>query len=173
GRDDWDCVWMLNPDTVVRPEALGALVQTLEKKSEVGICGSTILNYRAPDTVQVLGGAAFNKWLALPRHIGAGQRADEHVSAEAVAEQMAYVYGASMLVRRCFLTQVGLLNEDRFLYFDELDWAMRAKGRFGLAYAPSSVVYHREGGNLGAGTAKSWTSDFYFLRNRIRVTRDF
>lgn len=172
-RNDWDCVWMLNPDTVARPDALRHLCDSLERDENAGICGSTLLYYWAPDTVQVLGGAAYNKWLALPRHIGAGSAATTPVDSDAVVRRMSYVYGASMLVSRRFIDQIGLLNEDRFLYFDELDWAMRARGQFGLAYAASSLVYHREGGNLGAGASKSRTSDFYFLRNRIRVTRDF
>lgn len=164
---------MLNPDTVVRPDALRRLCEVLAKDNRAGICGSTLLYYDSPQKVQVLGGAEYNKWLALPRHIGAGQDITSPIDVESVMRRMAYVYGASMLVSRGFIEEIGLLNEDRFLYFDELDWAMRSRGKFSLAYAPGSVVYHREGGNLGAGRAKSWTSDYYFLRNRIRVTRDF
>lgn len=172
-RDDWDCVWMLNPDTVVRPDALRKLDEGLRREEGAGICGSTLLYYAAPDTVQVLGGASYNRWLALPRHIGAGQDASSPIDPHRVVRRMVYVYGASMLVSRKFIDEVGLLNEERFLYFDELDWAMRARGRFGLSYAPESVVYHREGGSLGVDSAKSWTSDYYFLRNRIQVTREF
>ena len=173
GRTDWECVWLLNPDTVVEPDALSHLTSELSQDADIGICGSTVLYYQAPDTVQVLGGAIYNKWLALPRHIGEGQSIRDPIDRDDVVRQMSYVYGASMLVTRRFIEEIGLLNEDRFLYFDELDWTMRARGRFRLAYAPASRVYHREGSNLGAGTAKSRTSDYYFLRNRIRLTRDF
>lgn len=171
-RGDFDFVWLLNPDTVVHPEALQNLVKAAMEPG-VGMCGSTVLYYGAPDTVQVLGGARYNRWLALPSHIGAGQSARLPVDEAAVKSRMTYVYGASMLVSRAFLEEIGLLNDEYFLYFDELDWAMRAEGKFRLAYAPNSIVYHREGGILGAGRAKSWTSDYYFLRNRIRVTRKF
>lgn len=172
-RGGFDHVWLLNPDTVVHPDAARRLVEAEEREPDVGIVGSTILYYSAPNTVQALGGARYNRWLALPNHIGVGQPASRPVDSAAVRSEMTYVYGASMLVTRRFLEDVGLLNEEYFLYFDELDWAMRARGRYGLAYAPESVVYHREGGNLGAGRTKSWTSDYYFMRNRIRVTRKF
>ncbi len=172
-RNDWECVWLLNPDTVVEPDALGHLTNELSREPGIGICGSTVLYYQSPDTVQVLGGATYNKWLALPTHIGTGQSVQEPIDRDEVVRKLSYVYGASMLVSRDFIEQVGLLNEERFLYFDELDWTMRARGRFRLAYAPESRVYHREGSSLGAGTAKSRTSDYYFLRNRIRLTRDF
>lgn len=172
-RDDWDCVWVLNPDTAVRKDALGHLCEGLKTDERVGMCGATVLYYWAPDTVQALGGATYNKWLALPHHIGTGRPASEAIDVDAVLREMRYVYGASMLVSREFLETVGLMNEERFLYFEELDWAIRGEGSFQLAYAPESIVYHREGGTVGAGRGKSWTSDYYFLRNRIRVTRDF
>ncbi len=172
-RGDFEYVWLLNPDTVVAPDAMARLVGEMERDPRIGLCGSTIRYYFAPDRVQVLGGARYNKWLALPRGIGAGSRADAPIDAARVLSEMSYVYGASMLVSRAFLEEVGLLNEERFLYFDELDWVLRAGSRFRLGYAPESIVYHREGGNLGSGTAKSWTSDYYFMRNRIRITREF
>ncbi len=172
-RGGFDYAWLLNPDTVVRPDSLRQLVVAMAADPGVGVCGSTVLYYGAPDTVQVLGGARYNRWLALPDHIGLGRPAAAPVDAAGVAESMAYVYGASMLVSLRFLVDVGLLDEGYFLYFEELDWAMRARGRYRLGFAPRSVVYHREGAKLGAGRNKSFVSDFYFMRNRIRVTRKY
>jgi GT2 family glycosyltransferase len=172
-RGDAEHVWLLNPDTVVRPDALRRMVETITEDSAYGLCGSTVLYYSAPGTVQVLGGAGFNKWLALPRHIGARQSAEHPVDAAQVVSSMSYVYGASMLVSRRFLLDVGLMNEELFLYLDELDWVLRARGRYRLAYSPESVVYHREGASGGSGKAKNWTVDYYFMRNRIRITREY
>ncbi len=176
GRGDGDYVWLLNNDTVVRPDSLGCLIRETQQNPHVGIVGSTLLYYHAPDTVQTLGGASYNRWLALPRHIGALQSASFPVSASEVTARMAYVSGASMLVSRDFLREVGFLSEDYFLYFEELDWTARAKGKFELAYAPESVVYHKEGGTAGARSTeveKSWVADYHFIRNRIVFTRKF
>jgi GT2 family glycosyltransferase len=175
-RRGFDCVWLLNPDTVVRPDTMSHLVAKFEEDPSLGICGSTVLYYHAPDTVQVLGGARYNRWIALPLPIGTGRAASEPIDAEQITSTMTYVYGASMMISNAFLDEVGLLCEDYFLYFDELDWAMRAKGKYRLAYAPESVVYHREGGTIGSGLKarkKSWTADYYFIRNRILFTRKF
>ena len=54
-----------------------------------------------------------------------------------------------MLSSRVFLEDVGLMEESYFLYFEELDWAMRAKKAFKLGYARESVVYHKEGASIG------------------------
>jgi GT2 family glycosyltransferase len=172
-RDEVDHVWLLNPDTVVEPNALGRMLEVGRNDPEVGICGSTLLYYDAPDRVQALGGASYNRWFALPRHIGAGSHSGARIDAAAVERRMSYVCGASMLVTRAFLLHAGLMNEERFLYFEELDWALRARGRFRMAYAPESIVYHREGAKAGSGAAKSPMADYFFLRNRIRITREF
>jgi GT2 family glycosyltransferase len=166
-------VWILNNDTVVAPDALEHLVREIRRDSRVGIVGSTLLYYDDPDRVQTLGGGRYNPWLALSYNIGQMQPAG---SCTARAGRMAYVVGASMLVSREFLDEIGLLSEEYFLYFEELDWAMRARGRYRLAHAPGSVVYHKEGGSIGAGTRdtrKSWTADYHFMRNRIVFTRKF
>ena len=89
---------------------------------------------------------------------------------------MNYVEGASMLVSRQFIEQIGLLCEDYFLYFEEVDWALRAGGRFKLGYAPNSVVYHKVGSSIGTSShpaRKSFTCDYFNIRNRILFTRRF
>jgi hypothetical protein len=55
---------------------------------------------------------------------------------------MDFVNGASMLVGREFLEAVGLMEESYFLYFEELDWAKRARGKFTLG--PHSVRVQTE-----------------------------
>lgn len=175
-RGQHDFVWLLNNDTVVRPDALRHMLDEALRGPDVGIVGSTLRFYDRPHRVQVLGGASYNRWLALPRQIGMMQPADTPVQAEEVLRQMDYVAGASMLVPVRFLHEVGLLSEDYFLYFEEMDWAERARGRFRLAYAAEAVIFHREGGTIGSGGSdgtKSWTADYHFHRNRLRFTRKF
>lgn len=177
-RDDFDYVWLLNNDSVVEPTALGALVGHAEDKPEAGFCGSTILYYHNPTTVQALGGAIYNRWLGLPRHAGEGQPYRLVTDASKVERRLAYICGASMLVKKALLRSVGLLPEDHFLYGEELDWALRAKGRFGLAFAPASVIYHKEGATIGSASrpqhrTRSLLSEYYGLLARIRLTRRY
>lgn len=159
-------VWLLNNDTLVRPDTLLHLVQRAERDPRLGMVGSTLLSYDGT-TVQALGYGAYNPWLALPRHIRAG--------GERAGARAAYVVGASMLVRREFLAEVGLLSEDYFLFFEELDWAMRAGAAWSLGHAPESVVFHKEGASNGGSStgAKSRLADYYFMKNRIVFTRKY
>ena len=168
-RRDMEFVWLLNNDTVVCRDALKSMVGQMRLNPSAGICGSKIMSYHEPDKVQTLGGRSFNKWLGIPGPIGAGTAASLPVDQAGVLRRMAYVTGASMFVSRAFLNDVGLMDERYFLYYEEIDWVIRAKNRYSLEFTPESVVYHKEGASTG--TTSSYCADFYNIRSRIRFTR--
>ena len=175
-RGDCAYVWLLNNDTVVEPDALTCLVKRMEQKPSAGMCGSTIRLYHEPEKIQALGGGYYCRWLGLPWHYGRFSCQEKKIDPKQAEKRMNYVEGASMLVSRQFLEQVGLMCEDYFLYFEEVDWALRAKGRFLLTYAPNSIVYHKIGASIGTSSspvAKSYTCDYFNIRNRIFFTRRF
>jgi len=124
--------------------------------------------------VQARGGGWYCKWIGLPWHIGQLGRANDEINISRVERWMNYVVGASLCVSRDFLEQIGLMCEDYFLFFEETDWAARSKGRFRLAYAQESVVYHKVGQSIGTSSVpskKSLTCDFFALRNRLKFSR--
>ncbi len=171
---DPDCqfFWLLNNDTVVEPQSLSAMLQLMRKRPEVGLCGSLTLSYHNPKEVQAQGGKSYCRWTArvhTPPPLVVNELDLHPVPTD-------YVNGASMLVSRPFLETVGLMEESYFLYFEELDWAMRAKGKFNLGYARGSVIYHKEGGTIGSNPdfrKRSLLSDQYLSRSRVLLTRRF
>ena len=172
---DADCgyVWLLNNDTVVDPDAIGALIRRLAARPDAGQCGSRILSYDNPGLVQARGGERYNRWLASSQPIGGGRPAAEPSDTDAVEREMSYVTAASLCVTRSFVETVGLLDEGYFLYCEEIDWLARARARFRLAYAHDSVVYHKEGRTIGSSrdaTRRSALSDYYMVRSRLRFT---
>jgi hypothetical protein len=162
----------LNNDTVVEPDALLAMVRLMEQRPELGLCGSLNLNYFNPTLVQAQGGMAYNRWTGRVSRTAPCfvEELDSHPA------RMDYVNGASTLASRRFLETVGLMEESYFLYFEELDWAMRAKGKFALGYARTSVIYHKEGAAIGSNLdrrKRSLLSEQYLSRNRVLFTRRF
>ena len=174
-RDDFDYVWLLNNDTVVQAESLRALVETLGKNPQAGLCGSTLLYYDRPDLIQAQGGGALVRWKGVSSHIASGLLLAAALPREEVLTRLSYVVGASMLVSKEFLRDVGLMNEEYFLYMEELDWAERAKGKFQLEYAPKSLVYHKEGAAIGTDSRGigSSLSQRYLFRNRLLFYRKY
>ena len=81
-----------------------------------------------------------------------------------------------MVASRQFVKTTGLMSEDYFLYYEEVDWAFRRKD-FKLIHAPQAVVRHHGGTSIGsAGIGRkqgSALSNFFNYRNRIRFMRKY
>lgn len=185
-RNDFDYIWLLNNDTVIAPDALSHLVERMSAgintsvgintTQEIGICGSTLLFYHNPNLIQALGGAIYDHWLGVTRQIAAGQSFPSAIDEKTVELKINYVIGASMFISKHFLLDVGILCEDYFLYFEELDWALRAKDRYSLGYASKSIVFHKEGASIGSNRIlkqRSLNGDYYLIKNKIMFTRKF
>ncbi|MBF0350668.1 MAG: glycosyltransferase family 2 protein [SAR324 cluster bacterium] len=171
--------WLLNNDTVIEPGALTSLVNKSLNDAHYGICGSTLVYYHQPKHIQARGGNQYFPALGSTSHIGFNEffsriSAEEELKLE---KKMAAPVGASMLVSRSFLENVGLMSEDYFLYFEELDWALRGRGRYHLGYASDSIIYHKEGASIGGGNKdkrqKSELADYYEIKNRLLISRKF
>lgn len=168
-----DYFWLLNNDTTVDTESLKSLVACYEmnKKNRVGILGSKMRYYYKPEILQGVGGR-MNPWFATSS--GIGQNEKDTGQYDTGDRQVDFPIGASLFVSREFIDRVGMMTEDYFLYFEEMDWTIRAKRKgYRVGYCPGSIVYHKEGGSIGSsarGASRSALSDYYQLRNRIRFT---
>ena len=165
-QGDMDYIWILNNDTIVTPESLTALVNKMQSVPEMGICGSKLIYSWDKTRVQSLGGR-FNKYFGTTRHI----------IKEQDLVKLDFVVGASMLISKKFLDDIGLFCEDYFLYYEEMDLAMRAKDKYTMGCALDSIVYHKEGASTGGSDGdknnKSLIADYYSLRNRIFFMKKF
>lgn len=142
-----DYVHLLNPDTMVRTGAIGALVHFLESHPDVGIAGSSFENldgtdwpfaFRFPTMLSEFeGGLQFGlATRLLHRWVVA-------VPMSKVAQPIDWVPGASMMIRRAVVDTVGGFDENYFLYFEETDFCLRAKrAGFPTWYVPESRVMH-------------------------------
>jgi GT2 family glycosyltransferase len=172
GLDNVEFFWFLNTDTVVHRDALAALLRRAARDATTGIVGSTLRYYGNPDVVQAMGGGRLEPRTAAAYHIGENSKVDAPaLEPAAVERQMAYVVGASMLVSVNLVRDIGPMQEDYFLYYEEIDWAMRARGKFTLGYAADSHIFHK----AGASSSKVMPlfSLGYYYRNRLRFLSRF
>jgi len=167
-------IWLLNNDTVVEKTTLGNLVcgylSNLDKKY---IFGSKLLCYNNPKFIQAVAGK-YNKWLGKHHHIGEGEEDKSQYDAYSFG-QLDYIVGASLFLPKLFLEQVGLMNEDYFLYFEELDWITKGRRNgFNIALAPCAIVYHKEGSSIVGEKSQrkdTSTAEFYSISNRVRFIK--
>ena len=140
-------VWILNPDTIPRPGAGQALFEFLEAHGEVGIAGSRLEDadgtqhhsrYRFPSLQNEFDGAIglgvvsrlLARWQIAPPLVPETHPID-------------WVAGASMMIRREVLEEVGLLDEGFFMYFEEVDLCRRARlAGYPCWYVAESRVAH-------------------------------
>ncbi len=162
-----DAVWILNNDTVVRPDALGEMLSRLFSKERPGLCGALVRYFHDPGTVQCRGGGWTNPVTLLSRLDGGNLPLSDALSEkpESVETRLNFIYGASVMASREFVETVGLMDEGYFLYCEEQDWAFSPRGRFDLAYASSAHVFHKEGRSTG------WPTSRLNLRILLLLTR--
>ncbi len=158
-------VWLLNPDTLVLPGAGEALVKYFAAHPAAGIAGSTLVYYHLPTMVQGAG-VIYDVRTTIGRQIFNGWPLDSLPERMPARVEPTYAIGASMMVSRHFIEQVGEMTEAYFLYFEEMDWTERNRHRFSIGWARNSIVYHKEGGTIGTSTVAdpSAQSVYFFTR---------
>jgi len=148
-----DYFLLLNPDTQVEPNFLSRLIefaikpeshkaikQELEKGRQLGFIGPRIF-YEDKKTVYSNGGLVRCDLLqaTLKDH---GRIKEEIYETEPFLTD--YVTGTALLVSKETVKDIGLMSEDYFMYYEDSDWAMRAKKKkYFCAIMPESIIYHK------------------------------
>ncbi|MBN1991425.1 MAG: glycosyltransferase family 2 protein [Anaerolineae bacterium] len=150
----------LNNDTEVAPGWAQALVEALQKSPQAGIVASKMLLFDRRDTLHSAGdGFGTN---GIPINRGVWQKD------EGQFDHDTYIFGGcggAVAYRREMLTDIGLFDEDLFMYLEDVDLNWRAQlAGYRAVFAPNAVVYHRLSAT-GGGVIAS----FYTGRNTIWV----
>ena len=150
-------VWLINSDATVDRGALSALVRVADQNPALGSVGSVLFEADDVTRVQLWGGGRVNLWLGRSTHCLAPGPID-------------FVSGASVLLRRAALEQVGLFDEASFfMYWEDTDLAFRLRNAgWQLAVAGDSKVWHKQSASLGLGNP---VLDQYATRSCVRFLR--
>jgi hypothetical protein len=169
---DADAWWVLNPDTCPAPDALERMMARLA----AGDCDAVGNTLHLPNGEVQSHGGLWRRGLARAVSLGIGTPLGLAPDAGRIEATQNYLNGASMLVSRRFVEQAGLMNEDYFLYCEEVEWCLRAReGGLKLGFAPDALVLHEQGTSTGNSPDlrdRSRLSVYLGERNRILLTRD-
>ncbi len=139
-QTDTDFVVLVNPDVIVDADWLHHLISPMQADETIGITGSKLF-YPGRTLIQHAGGYITSPQ-ALPGHYGL-READS--GQHDVPRDVDYVIGASLAVRREVIEQIGLMDEDFFLYYEECDYCLRARrAGFRVVYVPEATAVHIE-----------------------------
>lgn len=165
-----DLFWILNPDGEATPETAAAYLRRAEEVGPFSLMGGRTRYHEAPRHIQTDGGRV-DYWSGVCRNVNLGMAPEEATFPE--AGSLDFIAGANMVASRAFLERAGLMVEDYFLYYEEVDWAAR-RGALPLAVCPEAEVIHHGGTSIGTGRLTRRPSPFanYFnYRNRMRFMR--
>ncbi len=141
---------LLNPDTIVQKGAIGQLLSFLDNHPSVGVVGAQVINgkreldssaRRFPSFLSELeSGARLGVLSKMLKKKCVAMPISRH------AHQCEWVSGAAMMIRRQVVEQIGMLDEQYFLYFEELDYCkMVNDAGWETWFEPHSRVIHFEG----------------------------
>lgn len=165
--------WVLNPDAFADAGAGLAILAAAKKQPDYGLMGGRVCYAGpAPQRVQIDGGLV-NFWTGVTSNCNIGR--DQASVALPRAEDLDFITGANMVASRRFYEAVGPMREDYFLYYEEVDWALR-RGPLPLVVADGFIVYHHAGTSIGSPTFERMASPFAFwfkYRSRMMFMRRF
>ncbi len=155
----------LNDDAVAHPDWLRALLAALEDRPDVGMCASQ---------VRLMGGERLDSaGMLIARDGSTKQRGHgEDPAGYSRPEEVLFPSGSAALYRRAMLGEIGLFDEDFFLYCEDSDLGLRARwAGWRCLYVPEAIVEHRYSATAGAASA---LKAYYVERNRLYlITKNF
>lgn len=164
-------VMLLNNDTEVEPDFLGEMVRSFNQNPGLGVVQPLILFMHDPKKIWSAGG----KWIpALGRAITLG---DRHPICDYrfKKSQLDWATGCCMLISREALLKTGLLNEQYFAYFEDVEWSLRfRKVGFRIALAEKAIVCHEAGASSKKKNSEGTLNPrvfYYHVRNQFLLIR--
>lgn len=146
-------ILLLNPDTIVHSAALDTLITFMDDNPDVGACGPKLLNedgtiQRSVRRFPTFRASLYRHTILKPLCIFKKQYRKwlmKDFSYDCQAE-VCQLMGAALLTRKSVIEQVGAMDEDFFMYYEEVDLCYRIKNAgWRVVFNPEAVITHLGG----------------------------
>jgi GT2 family glycosyltransferase len=160
-------LFLINNDTEVTADLISILVTKLDHHPNIGMISPKIKFFQQPDTLQYAGFTAMNYYTA--RNLCIGYMEKDRGQYDRLTGSTGFAHGAAMMVRKEAVAKAGLMPENFFLYYEEMDWCEKIKkAGYEIWVEPRALIYHKESMSVGK---KSALKEFFMNRNRILFIR--
>jgi GT2 family glycosyltransferase len=189
-RAKGEVVLLLNPDTIILNDAINQCYQRFIQSPYVA-CSVQLLN--ADKTPQITGNffmkGGLNHLLPLP-YLGALLRRiafsvkvkKTNIAKAAPEEKVDWINGAFLMVKKSAIEKAGMLDEDFFLYFEEIEWCGRLRKAGDLCVYGDLKTIHLQGETVNS--AMNTSDKGYFnlydkkglqlmVSNHLRIRKQF
>lgn len=162
-----DLLFFVNNDTEFTEGLIQTLVDAIAKHPLTGMISPKIRYFQEPDTLQYAGYTDMNYFTA--RNACIGQFEKDQGQFDHLSGFTGFGHGAAMMITRDAINKAGLMAENYFLYYEELDWGARIRrAGFEIRLEMGALIYHKESVSVGQ---KSALKEFFMNRNRILFIR--
>lgn len=159
-------IFLINNDTYINADGFGYLIDRMESNPKIGAITPKICFATSPFNIQFAGFTPLSPITMRNETIGYNCPDDGTFDTPC---RTPYLHGAAMMVKREVIWKVGLMPEEYFLYYEELDWSTQmTKAGYELWYKPGFTVYHKESQSTGVLSA---LRTYYLTRNRLLYAR--
>ncbi len=136
-------VLLLNSDTRVPPDSLRQIVSFMDQHPEAGACSPRLVTPDGQPQAFAFGGDPTLLYLLRRGVASLLLRKPLHDWSTSETRQVDWVSGACLMARREAIEQIGMLDEDIFMYFEDNDWCLRIrKGGWKIYYCPEVSITH-------------------------------
>ncbi len=166
-KSSGDFLFLVNNDTVFTDQLIQQMLTVFDQNPVVGIASPKIRYFDQDRLIQYAGFTHMNLLTCRNRCIG--QFEEDAGQYDHLTGPTGYVHGAAMMVRREVVEKAGLMPEEFFLYYEEVDWCERIrKHGYQIWVEPKAVILHKESVSVGKNSP---LKEYYMNRNRILFIR--
>ncbi len=163
-----DFIFLLNNDVLVSKDFLKPLIMEMKNNKKIGIIGPKIYYYDDPLKIYCAG---CDISCSLLKGVIINERGKNNIDKGQYdkVEDVGYISGCCLGIRKEVVETVGLMDERFFLYFEETDWILRIK-QFGwrVIYTPKSIVWHKGSHTIGEDNP---FRVYYIIRNKLLLSQ--
>ena len=160
-------LFFVNNDTEFTTGLIQTLVNTILANPRTGMISPKIRYFQEPDTLQYAGYTEMNYFTA--RNACIGQFEKDLGQYDQLTGLTGFGHGAAMMLTRAAIGKAGLMAENYFLYYEEMDWGARIKkAGYEIRLEMGALIYHKESVSVGQ---KSALKEYFMNRNRILFIR--
>jgi GT2 family glycosyltransferase len=150
-------VWVLNNDTRCPPETLAGLLAAAGAEPQVGLAATPLVENHGGRRCRIAPGKRLRHPWMVPVPMRPGRAPD-------------YLCGASLLIRREMIEDVGLLDEGFFFFFEDVDYSLRARARGWRLAVAAAEIEHTGSATIGALGERQAR---YYRAGHVRLLRRY
>ncbi|WP_407652433.1 glycosyltransferase family 2 protein [Candidatus Methanosphaera massiliense] len=148
-----DYIVLLNNDTIVSNDFINGLLDKFNESDDTGFVGINHYYYDNRTTLQTVGGGKVD--------LVHGEAMA--ITSKGTVHDFDFITGSCILMSLNILLDVGLMSEDFFMYWEDVDWSTIAREHgYKLRVSDYGYIFHKEGASI-----KSLSRIYYHTRNRI------